>query len=287
MAEETSDIESRALKMGWFPKEQWKGDPDRWTDAATYVERGEQLLPILRANNQRLMDEVQALRTKTAEQDQVIKSATESIEELKKFNTEAARDKVKDQKDAVKAALVEAKKAGNVEQEVELTEQLNDLNAALKTPAATEKKTEPAKETTAQPNVEAQRIFQEWVADNPWYTKDLRKAAVANAVAQELRAADPQMSLKGRAFYDKVSEEVEKTFGGNPQRQGPAKVDGGTRGNNGAEKGGRSYADLPADAKAACDRQAQRLVGPKGSGRAFETIEAWQKHYAQKYDWEG
>lgn len=31
--------EERAARMGWAPKEQWRGPPDKWVDAKTFVER--------------------------------------------------------------------------------------------------------------------------------------------------------------------------------------------------------------------------------------------------------
>jgi hypothetical protein len=34
--------------MGWTAKEKFRGDPERWVDAATFVKNGEESLPILR-----------------------------------------------------------------------------------------------------------------------------------------------------------------------------------------------------------------------------------------------
>jgi hypothetical protein len=77
-----------------------------------------------------------------------------------------------------------------------------------------------------------------------------------------------------------VTEEVEKVFSPGVKT---SKVEGGSRGSGsggGGTSGGKNYSDLPQDAKETCERQATRLVG---KGRAFETAEAWRKHYAKTY----
>ena len=57
------------------------------------------------------------------------------------------------------------------------------------------------------------------------------------------------------------------------------------RGGGGGSGAAKTYADLPREAQEACDRFAKRLVGPKGSGRAYETVEAYRKHYVEDFDW--
>ncbi|MFV2058128.1 MAG: hypothetical protein ACC707_16805, partial [Thiohalomonadales bacterium] len=44
---EENQIEERAFKMGWVPKEDFKGNPDMWRPAADFVERGETMIPFL------------------------------------------------------------------------------------------------------------------------------------------------------------------------------------------------------------------------------------------------
>jgi len=58
MSEETAETKAKA--MGWSPKDEFRGDPDRWVDAETYVRRGEEFIPFLRANNKKLEEELGA-----------------------------------------------------------------------------------------------------------------------------------------------------------------------------------------------------------------------------------
>lgn len=37
--EKANPDEERAARMGWAPKDQWKGSPDRWVDAKTFIDR--------------------------------------------------------------------------------------------------------------------------------------------------------------------------------------------------------------------------------------------------------
>src|SRR5574337_489576 len=52
------DYESEAKEMGWRPQAQYKGDPEKWVDAQEFVERGEHILPILKANTNKLRSEL-------------------------------------------------------------------------------------------------------------------------------------------------------------------------------------------------------------------------------------
>ena len=81
---------------------------------------------------------------------------------------------------------------------------------------------------------------------------------------------------------DKVSAEAAKEItrlgasGGRPQ----SKVEAGRTGGGASGGGGKSYNDLPADAKAACDGYNNTLVG---KGRLHPDIESWRKAYAADY----
>ena len=117
--------------------------------------------------------------------------------------------------------------------------------------------------------------FREWKeANSDWLEKDKAKTAYAASMAAYVRATT---SLEGREFFAKVSELTEEKFG----RKEPVDRTGApvTRGGN---SGARTYANLPAEAKAACDRQGTKLVG---SGRAYKTDAEWRAAYVARYDW--
>jgi gas vesicle protein len=280
---EEAEIEVKAKEMGWIPKDEFRGDPAKWTDAAEYVARGENLLPIVRAQNRELSGEVKSLREEVKNLRETNAASAEAIQALKDFNSAENRRVLKAQADATRQALIEAKKEGDPEAEVRLTEQLADEKKALETAEAGKTKGYPKPE--GRPNGEGEDFtktadWKAWATDNPWFGADKKRSALAFGVAEELRSDPAHKTLIGRKFLDKVTEEVEKIF--NPQQQGrqQSKVEGGARGTGDGGGSGQSYSDLPKDARDICERQATKLVG---KGRAFEDIEAWRKHYTKEF----
>src|SRR5574337_273561 len=82
---ETTDEEidealiQEARSMGWQPKEEFKGNPDNWTEPAEYVERGKRILPIITENNRRLKNE---LLTTTKKLDRITQDHDKSLKAL-------------------------------------------------------------------------------------------------------------------------------------------------------------------------------------------------------------
>jgi len=281
---EVAEVETRALAMGWQPKEQFKGDPSKWRPAEEYVQRGEELLPIVQASERRLRQENQQLTGKLTTLETQLKAASESIDALKEFNTEATRRAAKQERESLVRALAEARRSGDTETEVALTDQLEEQRAAIRTAEA-------APVTKAAPTTSAATPHPEWagwVAENSWFNStdpgDRRRASITAAISNELRADPANSSLQGRAFWDKAAAEADRILGGG-RREAPDKVNGSrTTGNAGGSTGGKSYADLPSDAKQACEAQAKRLVG---DNRAYKNIDAWRKRYTELYFEEG
>lgn len=277
----SKEVISRAKEMGWCPKEEWRGKPDTWVDADTFVERGETLMPILKANNRRQAAEIHELRNQLGEAKTLIQANTETIEELKKFGTANLKKQAEQQAKDLKTAIVEARREGKIEEELELVDQLNETTKVLKETAESKPAAKPnEKKPSSEEPPPLSPAFLEWKKDNPWFDTDRRKANLAMAIAEEIRNDPQQAHLKDRAFLDAVTEEVNATLG-QQSRPMTSKVEGGVSGGNGSEGGrGKGYSSLPSDAKAACERQAARLVGP---GRAYAKIEDWRQAYAKKY----
>jgi hypothetical protein len=56
------DYEAEARQQGWRPKEEFQGDPDRWTDAETFARRADEVLPILKKRDRILKQENDTLK---------------------------------------------------------------------------------------------------------------------------------------------------------------------------------------------------------------------------------
>lgn len=273
---ETNEVETKALSMGWIPKEQFKGDESKWVDADTFVSRGETFVPFLKANNKKLESELSVVKGELAKTNNLLKAAQEAIDTLKDFNSQHNREKVETKRDQLITQLKEAREAGNVEQEEQIRSQLDETREALKEAG----KEKPKVNSTVEPVDYTQRPeWKQFVDENPWWNDNRRMRAMAVEIANEIRETPDGKSMSPTDFFRAVSKETQKVF--DSGQRVTTKVEG-SRGGAGDNGGGKSYSSLPADAKAACDRMASRLVG---EGRAYKTIKDWRDDYAAKYDW--
>lgn len=259
-------IETRAVEMGWSPKDQWRGDPTKWMDADVFVERGEQLLPFVRAENRRLRERMEG-------QGQELNSLRSQIKELTDFNSEMTTERLKTKRVELTGKIKEARESGDVEAEMELADELAEVNTKIREPKTKSTNPSPSESDPTQ-NPE----FKEWTTANEWFGSDQRRTDYAMAVAQRLRV---EKGLSGRALLTAVGAEVAEVFGTNSRRREPSRVDSssGTPPRN-SEGNGRAYSDLPADARAVCDRQVAKFVG---KGKAFATQKEWQTHFCKQY----
>lgn len=269
----TPEMQAKAEKMGWIPPARYRGEPERFVDADEYVARGEQVLPIVRAQNQRLQDEVASLKASQAALQESLQKATAALEEIEERHTVATVKAVEQAKKDLQKRLAEAHDAGDSAAIAEITGLMVDLNASSAEPP---KKKEPEAKPAPQPAVVPPEL-KAWQEANPWFGTDKRKTALALGIAQELR--DSGTVLEGVAFYEKVREELEATLGG-PAPGG--KVEGARGSESGTSRVGakKGYAALPAEAREACDAEARNFVGPN---KRYKTQEAWRERYAELY----
>lgn len=301
-------LEARARELGWSPKDKWKGDPKAWIDAKSFVRRGEEILPILRANNRKQEDRLAIQDGQIRELQNKLTAANEQLEVLTDMSTEQSRKDAKARRRELISARITARKDGDADLEAQLDEQIEDQTAAIaghdtdddddagvtardknkgKKKAKNGGGNEPASDPMQNP------AFRAWAQENTWFGVDIRKTQFAIAVAQELRQSTEGKALQGKAFFDKVGEEVETFFArGTPKGRAASKVGAGGGGNGrggsggngggGSDEGGdgKDFSDLPNDAQEVCKRQATRMVG---KDRKFKTIAEWQKFYTKSY----
>jgi len=222
------DYEARALKLGWTPKDQFKGDPEKHIDAETFVKRGDELMPILRAQNRKLIDRLdQAERT--------AKQAAEFFSKAEQRAYERARaDILAEQEAAVESGDVAAHRAA--------AKKLDQLEK----PAA-----------IAAPKVDpeaAAEAFADWGRENKWYASNRIMQAYADAQSDKMLKGG---ALPGPEHLAKITEIVKAKFpeefeDAEPRARPRPTVDGGNP--IPPRRGGKTFADLPAEAKAQCQR---------------------------------
>ena len=268
---EATDYEGKAREMGWVPQEKWTGDPDKWTDAETFVKRGEEILPILRANNRLLQDDLLTMRNQNDTLAQQLEATRKIVQGLEgKFN-ESLQRQLKEQRAALRASLREAVEDRDVDRELELREQLDELSEAEK------KSKKEVKEDPPTPTQQFDSEFERWKKENPWFdgnsAEDRKKTKAVVRAAEDLR--DDGDTSQGYEFYNKALARAEEELGERPV----GKVDSGNS-RSGAQPSAKGFGSLPKEAQEACMADAEEFVG---EGKLFETIDDWKKYYTDTY----
>ena len=262
-------VAKEARIFGWVPREEFRGSDEEWVDADVFVTRGKEINPILRKNNETLMKK---LDEKTKE----IDSIKASVEEFKKFQKESNDRKVVElevQIAELKTRKREAIAEGNGDLVVDIDDQLDEIKEAQRE-AKEEAKKKPEPETSPQnTTVPDDPALQSWLGRNTWFGEDTEMTDVANGLGASVRRQFPHLS--GQAFLDKLDDKIIEYFPhkvlGNKARGSAVDSSGNVRNNSGSGK--KSYDNLPADAKAACDRFIKN---------------GWIKskqEYVENYDW--
>lgn len=271
------DLERRARSMGWRPKEEFRGDEAKWVPAEEYVRRGEEYIPLIRAENRKLEERLSASDRSNKELKAALDETRDTIAALREHQDAEVKRRVDRARAELRQQIKQARADDDVDAELEAQDALRELDreqAAVQKPTPAPKAPAPA---PGEPKIDP--AFLEWKEDNPWFETDPRRRGLAMGIAEDLRADPANNGLQGRKFYDKVSEELAKTLG----ERRESKVDGGRPGGSPAPAPAsreKSYGDLPADAKSACDSMAARLVG---SNRAYKTLDDWRKQYAKTF----
>jgi hypothetical protein len=261
------EVIKEAESQGWVPKERFRGNESDWVSADTFVKRGREILPILRKNNENLMKDLNA----TKEQ---LKEFREAAEEFKKFQKEAYERKANEYEtriQEIKESRAQAISDGDGQKVNALDDALDQAKEDLKEAKQAVKEAATVKEPeVTTPAVEPE--LQTWLDGNDWFGTDKRMTAVANGIGESLRLEFP--SLKGKAFLEKLdevlAEEFPNKFG---KKQSPAsRVESGSGRQSRGSSNAQSYDNLPADAKAACDKFVKQKLMTK-------------EEYVAAYDW--
>lgn len=203
-----SEIEQRALEMGWRPKEEFDGSEDDFIDAKEFVRR------------KPLFDKIET-------QSREIKKVHKALEEFKhhysKVEESAYRKAVSD----LKAKQKEALKDGDVDEFYKIQEELDTANEAVVALKQQQNDVPAVAEEAPQ--------FVEWKSKNPWYNSMPHMKVYADDYGTKLarQGMAPEQVLK--AVEKAVREEFPNKFR-NPNKDKPGAVEASS-GKSGARKG--------------------------------------------------
>ena len=267
------NTEMQAREQGWVPLEEFRGPAEKWRTAEEFLERGEKVLPVVTSKLRRAEAEVARVAAENKKLAELFQASQESITELQAFHEQNLKERLAQQKRELTERLAAAREDGDVAAEVQIQ---TEIAALGREPEKTPKSTTPP---ATPPAPQLDPAFVAWRDANPWFGVDVRKTKEAMGIAQLLEADPANEGLAGKAFFDKVSEELTRRHqpGGGHSKVGSGRPSGEGGGGGG---GSRSYDALPADAKEACDSRIKKMVG---EGRAFKTPAEWQTYYAKIY----
>lgn len=256
-----TEPETKARRLGWVPKEEFKGDPDRWRPADEFLERGERILPILQRDNEKLHRRLSEVET-------LLKDTRDASKELLEFTSKSEQRAYERARQEIEARIEAAAASADTAAVREGVRNLDALNKQHETAP-------PVKKDAAKKEVNIDPIIQDWIEKEEWFNRDRTLNAFATDTYGDLERSKPGVS-RAELLAETKRKTVEKfpeKFGINPARDNAAAV-ASPNGSAVSRKRGKGYDDLPADAKSACDKFVRTIPGYT------------KEQYVAAYDWE-
>lgn len=272
------NYEQEARDMGWVPLDEWNGDPDNHRSAEDFVRRGEEILPIVNAQNKDLRENNKALEDRLAKMqgdvDMIAKVAQQQVKDAEQAGYDKAKVKYEEKLEALQKKKFEAVQEGDLE----TFQQAEGEIANLQPPTAPAANSEP-KSNDGQPAVAgtppSNPAFDAWHKENSWYINDPANpgegdhdlSAYANGLVASVAPKHDMTTQEGaKACYEEIAEKVKQMFPQkfeNPNRNEPGMTQPGSTGPGKGGKGKTTWADLPDSAKQAFERQ-KKMMEEKG-----------------------
>lgn len=252
-------VEDRARRMGWVPKEEFRGDPSRWVEAGRFVDRAENEMPVLRGTLHRIEKQNKDLKADVDE-------ARRTMGELSDFYRGAEERAYNRAKRELEGKFREKVGQADVDGADAIRREIEDL------PKPPPKREAPKTET--KPQIDP--VVPAWVnaPEQAWYRDDVNMQTEAQAIHAALMTTRPDMTIAQN--LGEVRRRMALTYPEkftNERREQPAAVSD-PRGGAPRKTNGRTFDDLPPEAKAAYARFAKQIPGYK------------KEQYLAAYQWE-
>jgi ElaB/YqjD/DUF883 family membrane-anchored ribosome-binding protein len=282
-------FESRARRMGWVGKEEFRGDGGaQWVDAETFVRRAEQSADILiernKALDRRLEQSEKTFGIYKQNSEKQLKEMSDQLKELqdtlvdfRDFATSANKRAYQKARTDLQAEMRKAVAEADVERFDAIKNRVDELDQEAaeyvetrQTRQRQQTEEQPKPNGAAQAEVTTQEApppppeVQAWVSRNQWFINP--DFSYMNQYAQRmhmhLMRTEPALTLQ--ANLEKVTELTRKKFpeefGINPRREEAAVTASGvTTTTRATARKKLGYDDLPAEAKLACDKYVKTI----------------------------
>lgn len=275
MPEIAEEIKVEAKKMGWSPKEEFRGDPAKWVDADVFVDRGKNMIPLLKENLERMSTKYGNIENELRETKKTIGEFVEYSKKSEERAYERAKKQYEKQIESLKAQMKAAVKAGDPEK----YEQLENTMDSLEAPEKPEIKVESRKsiDGTEQSQIVTPEMTA-WKNENTWFLTDQRMTQYAISVEKIIAGENPGKSQA--EILTLITNEVKSRFPEkfqNVNRDKANAVDSG--GGESRKKGSKhTFDDLPKEAK-------EQYAKFKKEFKERANKDYTKEDYLKDYDW--
>lgn len=248
------DFDGEARQHGWTPQDDFKGDPTKWVDAKTFIERADVVLPLIKKKLQGVTNDRDSLKRD-------LRTLTARFENVDKRAYERAMADIENRMDA-------SAEVGDIAGVKKAREDMKALEKEAATPQA-----------QVSPE-EAQEAFIDFRERHPWYDKGGLARDYADMLAT--KHADMTKDMRPSEYFDMIADKVRERYGEKldpqedddekPRRKVLSPVEGGAR--RPAPRGAKTFAHLPPDAQ----RMAERFVR--------QGIMKTTDEYVKTYQWD-
>ena len=192
-AEETAHS-ALAKSRGWVEEKDWKGK-GAWTDAKSFNERYEHIMPVVSRENKRL-------RAEMLERDQSLADMRSEMDQLRKFQQEQSEARAQIEQQTLMAERASALEQGDYQRVVVIDDKLLDMKVAAKAAPKPQPKTN-------QVDPAIKRTVDDFLDDNPVFRDPEMKEALNEAAVLMRASGSP---LQNREFLDKAKTKVERWY---------------------------------------------------------------------------
>ncbi|GBQ90353.1 hypothetical protein AA13595_2870 [Gluconacetobacter johannae DSM 13595] len=259
------DVEAQARRMGWVPREAFRGDPANWRPAEQFLERGMTLLPVLQQNYRTLDSRYGAVQAELRETRQALVDLTERA---RRADERALGRAMKEIESRRQRAVADGDTRAFAVAEQELQD-LRDSTPPVRPAARPEAAGVGAGAGAVPPEVAA------FMQANPWFGTNEEARQDAIAIHAAVDRQHPRLPLAERLEMTRRKvRQLHPALFENARRVAPAAVSP-SRTEAARPANPRGFDALPAEVRREFDRYARAL---SGKGQPL-TREEWAAYY--------
>ena len=281
----TDDTEASARRMGWRPREEFRGNPERWKPAKEFLDTGFGTPEVLAERYKSLDDKYSDLSRTTRLTEQRLGEAVSTIGELTTMMRSSEKRAYERARRELTEERAKAVETGDTAAFNRLDAEMQELQRTAPAPVV-----ERAAPVPGAPPPEVQEFF----VRNPWYQQDRELQIEADIVHKGLLGARPDLSMSqnlaeverrvrdSAVFKSKFRTAPAMTAGAeNPRREEAAAVTASSADSPRRTQQRFTFDGMPKDAKDAYARYAAMLAG---KGEPLTKEEYSRDYWAQFQD---